>query len=380
MNFLFNIAVIFLITCCVSKPEVKEPLKAKEDIDRILVGKGSEVKPKTVLDWTKQFKPKPSAEQRSILEKKVSIPVTSSTNPNDILQRARDYSTLGFTAEAESHYKEFLRLFPDNLKALVEFTFLTIRSGDVATSFELLAQIEVGLKHLENPGDEILLQRDYGYALAHLKNRDFNKAHSMLSQIIGTHKDFSPAYSVLSASYINENKMQMAEFVARRGIDQGRPDSSLYNILGIIEMQRGRNHYARDYFKKSLEVSATFVPAMVNRALIAMAEMDLTLAEEDLKNAVQIEPQNVDGLLNLGILMRQTGRFQDAKRHLERAQGLEPQNSFVRYHLGVLYAENFKKSDEAIRLMSEVVQLSQDNKKLRSDAQNYLSVLRERKN
>ena len=171
----------------------------------------------------------------------------------------------------------------------------------------------------------------------------------------------------------------MVEFIARRGLDQGKPDPSLFNILGIVEMKRSRSHYARDYFKKSLEISPTYAPAMINRALIAMSDMDLSLAEEDLKAALQIAPQNIDGLLNMGILMRQTGRFQDARRHLERASGLEPENSLVRYHLGVLYAENLKRSDEAIRLMSEVVQLEQNNKKLRSDAQNYLSILRERR-
>ena len=175
---------------CVTDAKKEVAIAPKDQIEKILLGAGSNVKPQAVLDWTRKFKAQPSSQERVALENKVKIPLASASNPQEILNRAQDLSSLGFYEEAAARYKEYLRLYPTNLSGLIELVFLSVKTSQIETAFELLAQFDDSLKKVENPEPELLLQRDYAYALAYLENHDRQKAYAELSKIIGSHKDF----------------------------------------------------------------------------------------------------------------------------------------------------------------------------------------------
>lgn len=379
MKFLF-FTVIFsalVASCATSSPPNREP--ADVSIERMPQEKiaqkqvsGRKNGPIMLshgenLAWQKFFTTPPDPRQKSELEKALKAYDGKKTT-EALLKRGRTMVSLGRLKEAEAVFQEGLRLDPRHLPLILDLAQVFLRQHKTQEAMGFLGQAHGVLSQLENPPKDEAFRYKYVLALAHLQRGERDKGQSMLSDLIAIEKGFTPGYAALAGSYLAMGRFKVAEFIAKRGIDRGKDDPGLLNILGVVENQRGNEARARQYFDDALEKNPNFVPALVNRASSNIKRMEYMPAELDLEKSISIEPENVEALIALGVVQKKMGRMKAAKTSFERAIDANPESGVARYNLANLYMDELGDSGEALRLYHEVTQVRDVDAKTRQMA------------
>src|SRR5208337_1143306 len=112
---------------------------------------------------------------------------------------------------------------------------------------------------------------------------------------------------------------------------QETPSAVDENRLGILYAQFGLLSKALERFQSALSTKP-YLPAMVNAANVYTIQQDYGHAEDYLKRAQQLEPDNARVLIALAFSLLQSGNTSDAKTTFERAGKIDPALAF-RYPL-----------------------------------------------
>ncbi len=382
MRFATVILAMLFASACTTTPGSDEHdlgpamTDSKQDLDVPMgVTQGGKVPADAVMNWQSFFKAPPSAKDRSLLELKLAA-WTDTTNPKDLLAKARGELVLGKVGAAETSFRKLLRLDPSNLEAALELASLYLKKKDVVNAFEFLAQVKDGLATSDKASHSFLVKYRYTLALAYIARDDRDKGHKVLSDLIGVDKGFSPAYVALATSYLAIGKDSVAEFVVRRGLDRSKDDPRLLNLMGLVLQRKRLFDEARMWYDKAVKGDPGFVPALVNRATLAAQNFELPAAEADLMAALSRDPLHVDALIALGIVQKKQGNAQGAKASFTRAVDTDPDNPYARFNLAVLLADDLKKPDEALRLFHEVLQTNLPAGDLKDLARSYINDLK----
>ncbi len=333
------------------------------------------VKPGSVFNWQQYFKAPPTAKDRGELIKSVEKLKTVSA-PADLIKRARNEVALGQYAAAEASYREVLRGSRKNLEAMTELAALYYRIKNSEACLSVLADIKDTLAAQEKPNKLAVFRYRYVLALSLIQSGDRDRGHEILSDLIGQEKAFVPGYAALASSYLAIGKDQVAKFIVERGLDRGNDDPTLYNLLGVIAERQGRTALAREHYNKAVSLNDGFAPALVNRANIYVAGKQWGLAEGDLKRALEFDPMNIDAMISLGIVMRQTGRVTQAKNTIARVLEISPDSAEARYNLALIMRDNLKDNTEALRLFNEVLQTEKVSSDMRALAKAAVDELK----
>lgn len=327
-----------------------------------------------VFDWHNYFKNPPNIKERNEIEIRLSHWKEATSIP-DLLKKGKNEVALGRLNAAEASFRQILRLDPENREALLELSQLYLRQKMFSKSLDALSDLhdKISLMEIQDPG--FVLRYRYILALAYIGQKDIEKGRLILTDILSTHRSFSPGYSALATSYLVPGKLETAEFIANQGLDRGQEDPSLFNILGIVNMQKGNSEVALNYFNRALSLSQTFTPALVNRARIAISRFELSTAEEDLSKVLIYEPHHADALVLLGICQKRTGKLAEAKASFTKAMDADPNNASARFNLAVLLTEHFNRHNEALRLFDEVLNLEIDDLELKEKSKHYITNL-----
>jgi WD40 repeat protein/tetratricopeptide (TPR) repeat protein len=103
------------------------------------------------------------------------------------------------------------------------------------------------------------------------------------------------------------------------------------NRLGILYAQFGLLAKALERFENAVKAKE-YLPAMVNAANVYSIQQDYGRAQEYLKRAEKLEPENARVLIALAFSLYQSGNASDAKTTFERASKIDPALAF-RYPL-----------------------------------------------
>lgn len=91
-------------------------------------------------------------------------------------------------------------------------------------------------------------------------------------------------------------------------------------------LRQHRLSEATEEFKKTLELEAENVPALLGLAQITGRLNDLPTAMGLARRAVQLEPRNAQALNTLGVFLYQAGQVREAARYFKEALALTPQD------------------------------------------------------
>lgn len=130
---------------------------------------------------------------------------------------------------------------------------------------------------------------------------------------------------------------------------RSQPDSHAahYN-LGNHYLNMGRPDEALAAFATAIKLEPSFVPPLVNSALIYARQGRTAEAEAALRKALSLDPTSAEIHFNLGLLLGEKGDLKAAETHLRAALKAEPQFAQAAYNLAVIVSrENL---DEAITL------------------------------
>lgn len=327
-------------------------------------------------DWKSLFKPAPTVKERQILTRALRV----QSDPEDsegLLAQARKELALGQLEKAAKSYRQVVRLQTENIQAYLELAMIFVRKGELSEAFNWLEEIKQKINDREVIATSFIFHYRYTLALAYIKAHNRQKGHSILSDLIAIDKDFLPGYAALASSYLSEGKLEVAEFIVKRGLDRGKDDSSLFNLLGVISERSGLLEKASSWYDKSIVLAPTFTPALINKGILALKQFDYDEAEKILKQALSYNPSSIEAHTALGIVYIKIGSYSLAKTILEKSVDLAPQNPAPRYNLGLLNLHALNMPFEAMRLFHEVIQSSTEkNKNLKELAKSYIDDIK----
>lgn len=336
---------------------------------------GRRISNNALYDWHQFFKASPSMEQREAIEQDLKQnPKTY--NQKQSLQKARKQTALGHFQQAELNYRQIIRQNPKHIDAKLELAMIAIHKHDLNQASRLLNELSKDMKKKEVIKKTFQFRYQYTLALIHLQKKRRSSAHRILSDLIALDPQFIPGYAALASSYIEEQKLDVAEFVVKRGIDRGGEHANLLNLLGVIAEEYGFYDKARYWYDKALEKSDSFAPALINKGIVAVKHFRYEKARHFLLKSLKLQPHNVEAHIILGIVYQKMRNFRAAKTTLENALALDPHNPETRYNLALLLMDGFKSPDEAIRLFYEVIQSPQANQELKDISNSYVNDIK----
>ena len=353
----FLVATLLFTSGCSHTPESTNSDRKSELTGIFAGGDPSQLDSEKIFEWQRYYKNPPNGAEKALLAASVDREADSASIPLK-LKAARNALAIGERARSKSIYTEILKLDSENLDAQLEMTHIYLAENDVERSFDYLTSIKRILDKTERPAKDFMIRYRYALAQAYLKGNDRVESHQILTDLIESEPNFTVAYAALAQSYLENGKTELAEFVIKRGLDQDAKDPRLTNLLGIMYLKDGRMTEAKDWIQKALDEDPNFVPALVNRAQLAMQRREFVLAENDLKKACDLEPLNADVHITRGLLFRQTGKVTAARASFEHAMEIAPLNSLARFHLASLLQDELKDKTSALQLYYDVLQSS----------------------
>lgn len=111
-------------------------------------------------------------------------------------------------------------------------------------------------------------------------------------------------------------------------------------------------------FNRLLVTYSELAGAYVNLAIIEEANGNHEQAISYYNKALEINPNNVDALIQQSLLKQEQGKFKEMERYLLTAEAVDPSNETVQYNLAVLYELYLQDYDEAIDHYKNYVSLS----------------------
>ncbi|MFZ0635362.1 MAG: FG-GAP-like repeat-containing protein [Candidatus Acidiferrales bacterium] len=143
--------------------------------------------------------------------------------------------------------------------------------------------------------------------------------------------------------FFERGYMDQAEAFFRLALrDDPSGAEALYG-LGSVYLQQQKTAEARKSFERALQLHAnypgTLPKAWNNLGILSARDGRTDDAIQNFLRALQIDPDYVIALENLGSAYRQAKRWDDAKSVLERALQLSPDDSEANYSLGMVFAQ-----------------------------------------
>jgi tetratricopeptide (TPR) repeat protein len=337
--------------------------------------KPESIDPQQIFNWQRFYKRAPTAQDQKAIASSVEAapPVTIA----DRLRQARNVMALGRRQEARRIYESILRDDADQLDAQLELTHLYLAENNVERAFDYLTSIRKILGGMEKPPLDQTFRYRYALALTYIQSQNRRKGHEILTELVERDPSFLPAFGALAQSYLEQEKLDVAEFIAKRGLDKGPDEPRLTNILAVIALRRNRLDDSKAWLQKTLAQNPDYVPALINRANLAIQRREYAIAENDLQRAATLEPLNGEVQIALGLLMKRTGRISHAKASLEKAVELDPQNAFARYHLAVVLSDDYKDRTGALQLFYDVLQADEKYSGLKNMAKVQIEAIRD---
>jgi tetratricopeptide (TPR) repeat protein len=331
--------------------------------------------PQQVFDWQRFYKRAPTAQDQKAIAS--AVQATPPATVEERLRQARNVMALGRRQEARRIYESILRDDGDQIDAQLELTHLYLAENNVERAFDYLTSIRKILGKMEKaPLDQTFRYR-YALALTYIQSQNRKKGHDILTELMERDPTFLPAYGALAQSYLEQDKLDVAEFIAKRGLDKGPDEPRLTNILAVVALRRNRLDDCKTWLQKTLAQNPDYVPALINRANLAIQRREYAIAENDLQRAAALEPLNSEVQIAFGLLMKRTGRISHAKLALEKAVELDPQNAFARYHLGVVLSDDYKDRTGALQLFYDVLQADEKYSGLKNMAKVQIEAIRD---
>ena len=144
-------------------------------------------------------------------------------------------------------------------------------------------------------------------------------------------------------AFINQGRLQEAEAIYKRLIQQGAGNHLVFGNLGAICTMQGRTQEAATFLKQALAIKPDFPDALSNLGAVLTEQDQLEAAVDSCKQALAIKPDFPDALSNLAVALRDQGQLEAAVEFHRKAISLHPDYALghLNFSLTLLLAGNY---------------------------------------
>jgi tetratricopeptide (TPR) repeat protein len=155
--------------------------------------------------------------------------------------------------------------------------------------------------------------------------------------------DFRRNYLSLGSALFERGYADQSEMFFELARRDAPSSAEPYYGLGSVYLEQQKNERARENFQRAAKLPAnypgTLPRAWNNLGIVAAREGNTEQAIGDFRRALEIDPDFLIALVNIGNAYRRQKRWQEAKGVLERAIELSPEDADANYGLGMVFAE-----------------------------------------
>jgi tetratricopeptide (TPR) repeat protein len=235
--------------------------------------------------------------------------------------------------EAASLLEEAVAAQPAYQDARLDLAMVYYRAGHLDRASELAAQVVKGdprnVRGLQLLGNIEFAQGNFAAAADHL--------HTAL----GLQGDFDTAYS-LALAYLSQHKLAETKLLFDELLNDMGSTPELHVLLGRAYRETGYLEHAIREFKKTIELDPRYPRVHYYLALAYLAQGEkesfptaLPLFEQELG----INPKEFFSTFFLGVIYLENRDFAAAEEYLKRAAQLQPENPDPLLYLGQAYYE-----------------------------------------
>lgn len=165
----------------------------------------------------------------------------------------------------------------------------------------------------------------------------------------------------LGSVYLKQEKTERARDSFERAVRSkaSYPDTlpKGWNNLGLIAARQGRTDEAIGYFQQALQLSPEYVVALENLGNAYRQAHDWKQAQQALEQALTLKPDRPELHYSLGMVFAQTDQPERAYDSLQKALGLRPDYPEALNNLGVLYVRT-RRLEQAIAEFEECIRVA----------------------
>ena len=271
-------------------------------------------------------------------------------NITNLIQTAFEHQNKGNVKQAESLYKEILRVQPDN--ASVNYN-LGIICQDELRFDESIYYYKEALRINPNLHDAYF---NLG-AIFHSRG-SFGDAIENYHNALKLDPNSADIHNNLGLSLKAKGEIDQAIFHFRKALDLDPDFESACSNLGILLMTTGQYTDGIHYLQQALQLNPQAM-AYHNLGIALQGKKQLDEAISCYKQALQLAPDFIDTYIHLGDAYRVKGLLHNAAVYLQQALTLN-QNSFIAYNILGLVTQEQGKIEEAEKYFRHALQLNPD--------------------
>ena len=146
----------------------------------------------------------------------------------------------------------------------------------------------------------------------------------------------------------------------KRALYQDGSKFVYYARLGGVYILLGQSNQAVEVFHRALQRFPDLPEAHYFAGIAAQAVSDYELAEKELRTSLALEPDNVNGLAQLGFVLLERDRTKEAEGILRRAIAINDKHFYANYNLGRLLVKS-RRYEESLSVLQHAATLKPKN-------------------
>jgi tetratricopeptide (TPR) repeat protein len=236
--------------------------------------------------------------------------------------------------EAVDAFRAGYALQPASRRTLVALAEALGRTGEWGEAQRFLSE-----RLAADPKDDDLQLR---YVQALREGGKTSEAVETARALLAKDGKNAAAFNALGLVYYRMSKLPLAESAFRRAIEldpRSKATAVVWNNLGLVALARGNDQEAFADFEKAAALDGDHREAHLNQASVYLDCGDYKRAERELRKAIEIDGDDPDAYVALGVALRGQKRFDDARAAYEHALASRPNHPPALYDLGILYMD-----------------------------------------
>lgn len=267
------------------------------------------------------------------------------------------YEECGQTDKAESVYSQLISQAPKFDLAYNNLGVIYWKKGQESKALDMFKKgVEANKLSARAARNNVagLLRNQY---VSSGDNNAFGEAEKSIQGVLALDSGNQGAYENLARIYYDrghrkdKSYLVLANLVVTQGsrvlkVDN-RESADLYNVQGLLLLERDDQVSALKAFKEAVRVEPQHVEANLNIGFISIRFRDYATAEKAFQVALKDPRQakNVEAWLALGVAQRGLKKFKESEEAYQKAIKLNSSDPRPWYNLGVLYQDHISTQD-----------------------------------
>jgi tetratricopeptide (TPR) repeat protein len=160
---------------------------------------------------------------------------------------------------------------------------------------------------------------------------------------VSENTEFGRNYLSIGSVFFERGYLEQAEDSFQRALREEPSSAEAFYGLGSVYLQQQKNAEARENFERTVRLRSrypgTLPRAWNNLGILAGREGSTDEAIRNFRRALEMDPDYLVALVNLGNAYRQKKSWEEAKSVLRQAVEIKPEDAEANYGLGMVFAQ-----------------------------------------